>query len=189
MEVCPYSHFRLCEYFWGPWCHLLRQMSSQWGLQKLLQRLITSFIVLLLFLELSKNFSFSNDLTHIVNFPTWIVDCDSRNPALLNFFLSSDASFCFVMSFPSLGISDHVVDLFSIDVPSNSRWDTSFHWISYDLTYWLGRSSWSFERCSMEDIFEFSVSTVASKFCKWVQVGIDVYIPHHKYQVKLHTSP
>ena len=29
----------------------------------------------------------------------------------------------------------------------------------------------------------------ASDFCEWVQVGIDVYVPHHKYQVKPHSSP
>ena len=27
------------------------------------------------------------------------------------------------------------------------------------------------------------------EFCEWVQVGIDVYIPHCKYQVKPHSSP
>ena len=31
-------------------------------------------------------------------------------------------------------------------------------------------------------------SAAASEFCEWVQVGIDVYIPHRKYQVKLHSS-
>ena len=29
--------------------------------------------------------------------------------------------------------------------------------------------------------------TTASEFCVWVEVGIDVYIPHHKYQVKPHS--
>ena len=29
----------------------------------------------------------------------------------------------------------------------------------------------------------------ASEFCEWFQVGIDVYIPHRKYQVKPHSSP
>ena len=28
-----------------------------------------------------------------------------------------------------------------------------------------------------------------SEFCEWIQVGIDVYIPHHKYQVKPNSSP
>ena len=40
-----------------------------------------------------------------------------------------------------------------------------------------------------EDIFKLSVSTAASEFYEWVQVGIDVYTPHHKYQVKPHSSP
>ena len=34
-----------------------------------------------------------------------------------------------------------------------------------------------------------SASATASEFCEWVQVGIDVYTPHRKYQVKLHSSP
>ena len=33
------------------------------------------------------------------------------------------------------------------------------------------------------------VSAAASEFCEWVQVGIDVYIPHRKYRVKPHSSP
>ena len=37
--------------------------------------------------ELCYNFSISNDLTQMVNFPTWIPDCDSHSPALLDFFL------------------------------------------------------------------------------------------------------
>ena len=32
-------------------------------------------------------------------------------------------------------------------------------------------------------------TVAAIEFGDWVQVGIDVYIPHHKYQVKLHSSP
>ena len=50
------------------------------------------------------NFSISNDLTQIVNFPTRIPDCDSHSPALLDLFLSSDASiFYFYNGFPSIG--------------------------------------------------------------------------------------
>ena len=40
-----------------------------------------------------------------------------------------------------------------------------------------------------EDIFKLSASAAASVFCQWVQVGIDLYIPHRKYQVKPHSSP
>ena len=37
--------------------------------------------------ELCYNFSISNDLTQMVNFPTRIPDCDSHGPALLDLFL------------------------------------------------------------------------------------------------------
>ena len=35
--------------------------------------------------EFCYKFSISNDLTQMVNFPTWISDCDSHNAALLYF--------------------------------------------------------------------------------------------------------
>ena len=47
----------------------------------------------------------------------------------------------------------------------------------------------SFERCFMWDIFKLSASAAASEFCEWIPIGIDVYIPHHKYQVKPHSFP
>ena len=78
----------------------------------------------------SYNFSISNDLTQMVNFPTRIPDCDSHSPALLDLFLSSDASICSTMAFPPLGNSDHVVVLVSIDFPSNSQQDALFHGIA-----------------------------------------------------------
>ena len=71
--------------------------------------------------ELCYNFSISNDLIQIVNFPIWIPDCDSHSPALLDLFLSSDASICSTMAFPPLGNSDHVVVSISIDFPINSK--------------------------------------------------------------------
>ena len=49
--------------------------------------------------ELCYNFSISNDLTLIVNFPTRIPDCDSHSPALLDFFLSSDPLSQFPLTF------------------------------------------------------------------------------------------
>ena len=41
----------------------------------------------------------SNDPTQIVNFPTWIPDCDSHSFALLDLFLYSDSSICSAMAF------------------------------------------------------------------------------------------
>ena len=40
-----------------------------------------------------------------------------------------------------------------------------------------------------QDLFKLSASAAAGELCEWVQVGIDVYIPHRKYRVKPHSSP
>ena len=37
-------------------------------------------------------------------------------------------------------------------------------------------------------IFKPSGSAAAREYCEWVQAGIDVYIPHRKYQVRPHSS-
>ena len=140
--------------------------------------------------EVCYNFPISNDLTQIVNFPTWIPDCDSHSPVLLDFFLSSDTSICSTMTFPPLGNSDHAVVSVSIDFPINSKQDTLFHRIAYDYS----RADWDrihdyLRDVPWEDILKLGASAAASEFCEWVQVGIDVYIPHHKYQIKPHSSP
>ena len=44
----------------------------------------------------------------MVNFPTQIPDSDSHSPALLDLFISSDASIYSTMTFPPLGNSDNV---------------------------------------------------------------------------------
>ena len=137
--------------------------------------------------ELCYNFSISNDLTEIVNIPTRIPNCDFQSPALLDLFISSDASICSTMAFPPLGNSDHVAVSVSIDFPINSKLDTPFHRVAYDysradLDGFLRDVPW-------EDIFKLSASAADSEFFEWVQAGIDVYIPHRKYQVKPHSSP
>ena len=136
--------------------------------------------------ELCYNFSISNDLTQIVNFHTRIPD----TPARLDLFLSSDASICSTMGFPPLGNSDHVVVSVSVDFPINSKQDTLFHRLAYDYS----RADWDGLRNHLryvqwEDVFKLSASGAASEFCEWVQVRIDVYIPHRKYQIKPHSSP
>ena len=94
------------------------------------------------------------------------------------------------MAFPPLGNSDHVVVSVSIDSPTNSKEDTPFHCLDYGYS----RADWDGLRdhlrdVPLEDIFKLSASAAASEFFEWVQVGIDVYIPHRKYQAKPHSSP
>ena len=70
----------------------------------------------------------------MVNFPTGIPDSDSHSLALLDLYLSSDASICSTMTLPPLGNSDHVFVSVSIDFPSNSQQDAPFHRIAYDYS-------------------------------------------------------
>ena len=129
------------------------------------------------------------NLTQIVNFPTRNPECDSHSPALLDLFISSDASICSTVAFPPLGNSDHVVSV-SIDFPTNSQKDAPFHRIAYDYSHadWDGLCD-HLRDVPHEDILKLGASTAANEFCGWVQVGIDVCIPHRKYQVEPHSSP
>ena len=121
--------------------------------------------------ELCYNFSISNGLTQMVNFPTRIPDCHSHSPAFLDLFRSSDASICFAMASPPLGNSDHVVVAVSIDFPSYSQWDAPFHRNAYDyspadrdgLRDHLRDVLW-------EDIFKLSASAAGGEFSERVQV-------------------
>ena len=91
--------------------------------------------------ELYYNFSISSDLTQMVNFPTRIPDCDCHSPALLDLFISSDASICSAMAFHPLGKSNHAVVSVSNNFPLNSKRHVSFHRLANDFSCWLGRSS------------------------------------------------
>ena len=95
------------------------------------------------------------------------------------------------MAFSPLGNSDHVVVSVSIHFLSNSQRDSPFHRISYDYS----RADWDGLRVHLgdapwEDLFKIGASAAAaaaSEFYEWVRVGIDVYIPHRKYEVKPHS--
>ena len=131
--------------------------------------------------ELCNNFPISNNLIQMVNFLTRIPDCDFHSPALLDLFISSGTGICSTMAFPPLGNSNVVVSV-SIDFPSNSEQDAPFHPIPYDYSCadWNGLCD-HLRDGPWEDIFKLSASAATSEFCKWIQVGIDVYIPHLKY--------
>ena len=108
--------------------------------------------------ELCYNFCILNDLTRIP-------DCDSHRPALLDLFLSPDASICSIMAFSPLGNSDHVFVSVSIDFPSNSKRDALFNRIAYDFS----RADWDGLRDNLRDVpWEniFGASAAASEFCE-----------------------
>ena len=73
---------------------------------------------------------------------------------------------------------------------TNSQQDAPFHCVAYNYF----RPDWDCLRghlrdFSWEDILKLGASIAASEFCERVQVEIDVYIPHRKYQFKPHSSP
>ena len=103
----------------------------------------------------------------MVNSSTRIPGCDSHSPALLHLFLSSGASICSPMAFLPLGNSYYIVVSVSIDFPSNSQWDASFHCMTYDYS----RADWDGLRDHLrdvpwEDIFKLGASAAASEFCE-----------------------
>ena len=75
--------------------------------------------------ELCNNFSISNDLTQMVNFPTRIPDW---------IYFPSDTSICSTMAFPLLGNSDHLVVSVYNDFLINSKRDAPFHCIAYNYS-------------------------------------------------------
>ena len=84
--------------------------------------------------ELCYNFSISNDSTQMVNFLTWIPDCDFHSPTVLDLFPSSHSSICSTVASPLLGNSDRVVVSVSIDFPSNLQQVALFYHLVYDYS-------------------------------------------------------
>ena len=124
--------------------------------------------------ELCYNFWILNDLIQLVNSDLRLWFSPSCSFGFVSFFW---CKYLFYNGFPSIG-------------KFWSCFCLSFHWHSIKFTMgcsisshslWLflcrlGWSPWSFP---WQDIFKLSDSASASDFCKWVQVRIDVYIPHH----------
>ena len=124
-------------------------------------------LILVELIDLVNSVGISNHLTQMVNFPNQIQDCDTHSPALLDLFLSSDASICSAMVFPPLEDSDHVVVSVSIDFPSNSQQNAPFHSIPYDYSCadWDGLCD-HLRDVPWEDIIKLSDSAAASEFCQ-----------------------
>ena len=119
----------------------------------------------------------------MVNFPTWIPDCDSHGPALQDFFLLMLA---FVLQWLSL--------YWEILIMLLSQFPLTFHHIHNRMPYLIALLMTVVVLIGMvfgiiwEDIFKPSAFAAANEFCEWDQVWIDLYIPHRKYQVKPHWS-
>ena len=97
-----------------------------------------------------------NNLTQIANFLV-TSQTVTLSPALLELFLSLDASIYSTIASPLLVNSDHVIVSVSIDFLSNSQLDTLFYGIAYDYSCadWEGLCD-HLRDVSWEDIFKLS---------------------------------
>ena len=114
----------------------------------------------------------------------------THSPAVWDLFHSSDPSICSTMTFPLLGNSDHVFVSVYIDFSMNSKQDAQSHDTAYDYSRGdLDGLHDHLKDVPWEDVIKLSASAADSEFCEWVQVGIDLYIPHRNSQVRPHSSP
>ena len=97
----------------------------------------------------------------------WIPGCDSHSPALLDLFLSSDASIHSTMTFPPLGNSDHVVVSFPLIFYQIHNWMPRFIALAYDYSCadWHGLRN-HLSDFPWEGIFKLGASAAASSFCE-----------------------
>ena len=129
----------------------------------------------------------SNDLIQIVSFPALMRGCCSQSSSS-GFISFLWYNYLFYNCFPSIGKSWLCCLSFQWLSVKLKR-DVTFYCIAYNYLRadWEGTYDhlWT---APWENIFKPDAS-VASEFCQWIQVGIYVYIPHCKYQVKPHSFP
>ena len=128
-------------------------------------------------------YNFSNDLTQIVNLLIGS-QTDSHSPVLLNLFL---LTVVFFQQWLSLHweILIMLLSKFPFTFLLSSKQDALFHCIAYDCFC----ADWDGVRDHLRDVPWEDIFELVSEFCEWVRAGIDIYIPHRKYQVKPRSSP
>ena len=137
-----------------------------------------------------QEFALAQDLTQIVDFPTQIPDCLDHQPYLLDLFLCSNPDSCTVTSHPPLGRSDHIVVSVDVKFVVKSTNEHPYHRTvySYSKADWDGLRD-HLRDVPWSDIFSHDTTVAAKELSEWVEIGIDCYIPHRKFQLKPHSSP
>ena len=136
------------------------------------------------------DFAVSQDLTQIIDFPTRIPARVDHDPHLLDLFLCSTPDKCSVSPHPPLGTSDHLVISVDTDFMVKSTNEHPYHRNVYSYR----KADWDGFRDYLRDvpwqtIFGYNVNKAAKEISDWIQIGIDCFIPHRKFQVKPHSLP
>ena len=136
------------------------------------------------------DFAMSQDLTQIVDFPTRIPDREDHQPYLLDLFLCSNPEMCSASAHPPLGNSDHLVVSVDVDFIDKSNKEHPYHRtvFSYSNADWDGLRDY-LRDVPWIDIFRHNANYAAKEITDWIDIGIDCFIPHRKFQLKPHSSP
>ena len=135
------------------------------------------------------NFSVAHDLTQIITSPTRLPDVDDHFASLLDLFLTSSPELCVPTILPPLG-SDHCVVSVTVNIPPKMTKEVPFH----RTVYRYCDADWDSFRSFIADtprnyIFNHHPTKVASLISDWISSGIEMFIPHKKYQQKPLSQP
>ena len=136
-------------------------------------------------------FAAASGLTQIVDVPTRVPDRAGDFASLLDLFLTSVPDKCVHSVTSPLGTSDHCVVSVKVNTKFKKSSDVPFH----RRVYRFAKADWDSFRSFMSDIplhsifSEEDVSKNVSDISKWIQAGMDNFIPSKTYQQKPNSPP
>ena len=137
------------------------------------------------------DFAMAFGLTQIVDVPTRVPDRKGDFASLLDLFLTSVPDKCVHSVTSPLGSSDHCVVSVKVDTKYKKSSDAPFH----RKVYRFAKADWDGFRSFMSDMPHSSifskddVSENVEDISKWIQAGMDNFIPSKTYQQKPDSPP
>ena len=136
------------------------------------------------------DFSIVYGLTQIVDQTTRVPKNSRERPNLLDLFLTNCPEFCTATVESPLGSSDHSVISVRVDIQCKESSDVPYH----RTIYRYSKADWDGFRnfiadAPLEALFQGNPSEMATSITEWIQTGIDIFIPHKKYQQKPNSQP
>ena len=137
------------------------------------------------------DFAMAYGLTQIVDVPTRVPDRDGDFASLLDLFLTSVPDKCTHSVTAPMGTSDHCVISVKVDTKYKKSTDAPFH----RKVFRFAKADWDGFRSFMSDMPHSSifskddVSENTEDVTKWIQAGMDNFIPSKTYQQKPDSPP